>query len=176
MTHRDPFTAYTAALASLVELPATHAARVKAIEQQARIDLAQSERRRKEGAQHWIDLRDQTSRLSRRVEELARQVGAAPGDARFAGPYPAHAIPGALESLRSDLDRAEQSWQWAVRHRERLRGQVSAPVPPSAYVAPAAAPTPAPPEPMKNGVNPMVLIAFAAVAAVLLVVIIAMAL
>lgn len=179
MTLTGEYRAYVTALEAVLDLPKTHSARIDSIERRARAEIEGLDHRRNEGAQRWTQHRDTSTRLARRINELAVKVGAAAPGVAAAEPLPAASVSTALDALRAEVDRAEQSWQWLVRHRERERQMMRAPVPQPVYVPP---PTPLPPvaelPPPRQGtgVNPTVLISVAvAVIVVLVIVIIAMA-
>lgn len=179
MTPTEEYAAYVCALQAVIDLPKAHAAQIDSIERRARTEIEALDCRRNEGAQRWTQHRDTSARLARRVNDLGGKVGAGPAGPVSVEPLPAAAVPAALESLRSDLDRAEQSWQWLVRHRERERQMALAHAPQPACVAPPLAPPPPPAAspPPKVEINPAVLIgAAAAVIVVLVIVMIAMAL
>ena len=172
MTTTEEYAAYVAVLQSATDLPKVYAAQIESIERRAADDTEALNRRRNEGAQHWTQFRDTSSRPARRINDLASKVGAPAASSTTSEPIVVAAIPAALESLRADLERAEQSWQWLVRHRERERAVVA--MPPPAYIAPTPPPPPAPepPAPSKAKVNPVVLIGVAGVVIVILVIVI----
>ncbi len=180
MTPTDEYAAYVTALQAVIELPKAYAAQVDSIERRAGEEIGALDQRRNERAQRWTQHRDTSSRLARRANDLAGKVGAGPPSLSAPEPILAQAIPEALESLRADLDRAEQSWQWLVRHRER-QVAASARAPQPSLVAPVPPPVPVqvpspPAPPAKSGVSPTVLIGVgAAVIVILVVVIIVMA-
>jgi len=172
MTRDNGYAGYISALVDAVNLPNTHAARIDSIERQARDEIARLDRQRHEGARRWTELRDTSSRLSRRVNDLAGQVGAPSSGTGDGPPLPASAIPAALESLRTDLDNAERSWQWVLRHRDRVR-QMTPLVQPAQMAPPPPPPTSSPPPvPARAGLNPTVLMAVGAVLIVVLVIVI----
>lgn len=173
----DEYAAYVTALQAAIELPKAYAARVDSIERRAGEEIGALDQRRNEQAQRWTQHRDTSSRLARRANDLAGKVSAGPPSLSAPKPILAQAIPEALESLRADLDRAEQSWQWLVRHRERqVAASARAPQPSLAVPVPPVPVQVPPPPPPKSGVSPTVLIGVgAAVIVILVVVIIVMA-
>lgn len=178
MTADEEYGAYVTALRTVVDLPKAHAAQIESIERRAAGEIEVLNRHRNEAAQRWTQRRDNSSRLARRINDLADKVGALPAGLAASELLPLEAIPGALDSLRADVERAEQSWQWLVRHRERERTVIAAPMQQAVYVAPTATPPPStePPPPPASGVNSAVLMGVAgAVIVVLVIVIIAMA-
>lgn len=178
MTACEEYAVYVTALQTVVNLPKAHTAKIESIERRAADEIEALNRRRNEGAQRWTQHRDTSSRLARRINDLAGKVGAPPASLAAPEPTAVAAIPAALDSLRADLERAEQSWQWLVRHRARERTVMASAPQPAAYVAPTAPPTlvAEPPQPPKAGFNQVVLIGVAgAVIVVLVIVIIAMA-
>ncbi|MCF6389345.1 hypothetical protein L2K20_20415 [Mycobacterium sp. MBM] len=175
MSAAADYDAYVTALRATIDLPQSHANEREAIERRARDEIAALDRERQDAALRWTQYRDTSSRLARRVNELATKAGTPPPRAS-AEPLAASAIPTALEALRIDLDRAEQSWQWLERHRDRVRTAAQHPVhvAPPITPAPAPAPAPPPPEPAKPTVSPAVLIG-AAVALIVVVLILILA-
>ena len=172
----DPaYQVYLTALGNVVDLPRTEAAELDDIERHCRSEFDVLDRTRRDAAERWVGLRDNCARLSRRLDELAGRVGAPPTGGPVSDLLAPAALSGALESLRSDLEQADQAWQWVLRHRERRAAPppVQAPPPP----APVYTPPPAPdPEPPSNSVDPKVLLAAAGVViAVLIIVVILMA-
>lgn len=173
----DPeYQAYVAALAAAVDLPRVQAAELDGIERRSRDEIDALDRSRREIADRWVGMRDNSARLARRVDELGGRVGAPPALGAEGDLLPPAALYGALESLRADLDRADQSWQWLVRHQERMA--TAPPPPPPPPPAPAYTPPLAPPQvPTAPKSNTALLLAIGgAVIVVLVIVIIVMAL
>lgn len=110
---------YLTALGELVELPAVETKELADIERSCRSECDALERSRRESAERWVGMRDQCSRLSRRVDELARRVGVSPEPTPASEILTAAALPGAIEAFRKQLEQAESSWDWLQRHRER---------------------------------------------------------
>jgi hypothetical protein len=166
------YQAYVVALGNLGELPHTEAADLEEIERRFRSEFDALDRTRRDAAERWVSMRDNSSRLSRRVDELARRVGAAPASGAVSDLLAPAALAGALESLRSELERADQAWQWVLRHRERRAVPPVAASPPPApvYIPPPAA-EPKPDHPTKS-VDPKLLLAVAAAVIVVLVIVV----
>lgn len=175
----DPeYQAYVAALAAAVGLPRVQAAELDAIERRSRNEIDALDRSRREIADRWVGMRDNSARLARRADELGGRVGA-PLALDSEGDFlPPAALHGALESLRADLDRADQSWQWLVRHQERMATAPPPPPLPPPPPAPAYTPPPAPPQvPTAPKSNTVLLLAIGgAVIVALIIAIIVMAL
>jgi hypothetical protein len=172
----DPgYQAYVAALTAAHDLPRVQAAELDAIERRARNEIDALDRSRREAADRWVGLRDNSARLARRVDELAGRVGAPPPLGAAGDLLPPAALRGALHTLSSELDRADQSWQWLLRHQERV---ATTPPPPPVAPTPAYTPPPQPaptPSPAKSNTT-LLLVIGGAVILVLIVVIIVMAL
>lgn len=75
----DPeYQAYVAALAAAVDLPRVQAAELDGIERRSRDEIDALDRSRREIADRWVGMRDNSARLARRVDELGGRVGARP--------------------------------------------------------------------------------------------------
>lgn len=167
------FEAYVDALSEVADLPRAHAGEREAIVRHAAAEVDALDRSRRDVAARWVSMRDTAARLSRRVEELAVRVDVPPAGSAGDVLLAPTAIPQALESLRAEVVRAEDSWQWLQRHRERR----AAPAPPPSIPSYPPQPTPpAPPPPAPDTGNSRLLLgAGAAVIVILILVIIVMA-
>lgn len=169
---RDPeYLAYVTALTSAVDLPRAQADETADIARRARNEIDGLDRSRREAADRWVGLRDTSARLSRRVDDLADRVGAPRVSGADDGLLSPDAVAGALESLRASVDRAEQSWQWVQRQRERAAAPQDAPPPAPVYSAPPApVPVSSPAAPASGNTN--LLIVGGAVVIVIVIVIV----
>jgi hypothetical protein len=169
----DPdYQAYLSALGTVVDLPRTEAAELDEVERRGRSEVDALDRTRRDAAERWAALRDNSSRLSRRVDELAGRVGASPPPGPVVDLHTPSALPDALEALRSELEQADQAWGWVLRHRERrAAAPVTAPPPPPPTPVYPPAPQPAP-EATTTSMNPKLLLAVAAVLIVVLVIVV----
>ncbi|WP_006245060.1 hypothetical protein [Mycolicibacterium tusciae] len=171
----DPaYQAYVTALRNVIDLPRIEAAELDEIERRSRSEFDTLDRTRRDAAHRWVGMRDNSARLSRRIDDLAGRVGAPPLGGPVSDRLAPAEVPGALESLRSDLEQADQAWQWVQRHRERR-----AVAPPQAYVPPSPAPVCSPlrpePEPKSRSIDPKRLLAIAGVVIVVLLIIVVIA-
>lgn len=166
------FQAYVTALGEVADLPRAHTRERDAIARRAAAEIEALDRSRQDVIARWVGMRDTSARLTRRVEELARRVDAPQTEPPHGANLAATAIPAALESLRVDLEKADQSWQWVQRHRERRAVQTPLPSAP-VYTQPPAPLIPAPKPKASN--TPLLLAIGGAVIVILIFVIIVMA-
>ncbi|MBS1696407.1 MAG: hypothetical protein JST91_29830 [Actinobacteria bacterium] len=171
MRHDPAYQAYLSALETVAGLPGVQAAELDEAKRRCRAEVEALDRSRRDVARRWVGLRDNSSRLTRRLDELGRDVGAPPATEPVSDLLAPQTLPAALDTLRSDLDQTDQAWQWVLRHRERRVTSPTTMPPP----APAPAPTPAPATvaaSVRKTVDPKLLLAVAGVVIAVLVLIV----
>ncbi|MBM9837369.1 hypothetical protein JO861_12470 [Rhodococcus hoagii] len=142
---------YQTALADVSGLAERRAAASAEIERRFAEEVAAAERERRSGVQQWKLIADSVSELEARGSRLSAKVGIRADRGAERPPLPAGEIERYTAQVGRELARAEESWQWVLRHRERARQAQAAPAPTPVVrarpVPPSQPPAPVPPPP-----------------------------
>lgn len=142
---------YQQALADASGLAERRAAASADVERSFAEEVAAAERERRAGVQQWKSIADSVSELETRGSRLSVKVGIRADRSVERPPLPDGEIECYAAQVGRELARAEESWQWVLRHRERARQAQAAPAPTPVVrarpVPPSQPPAPVPPPP-----------------------------